>query len=131
MVTVAGRTSEAKAVSALTKTSGSAAVTAAAGTFSSEDVGRAVTGAGVPAGTTILSVQSGTAATLSANASATNTAAATLGDAAPAAAGYRGWSPESTVEAATYTVAAVNAGTNAPGRVTDTVTRNHEQRSRS
>ena len=92
----AGRTSEGRTISALTKTSGSAAVTAAAGTFSSEDVGRSVTGTGVPAGTTIASVSSGTAATLSANATATNTAAATLGVATEAVTGYRGWSPETT-----------------------------------
>lgn len=119
---VAGRTTEGRTVSALTKTSGSAAVTAAAGTFSQEDVGRTVTGTGVPAAATILAVTSGTAATLSANASATNTAAATLGTAVPSAAGYSGWSPETPTEAASYTVAAVNAGTATPDRLTDTIT---------
>lgn len=119
---VAGRTTEGRTISALTKTSGSAAVTAAAGTFSQEDVGRTVTGTGVPANATILSVTSGTAATLSANATATNTAAATLGQATATAAGYVGWSPETPAEAATYTVAANNAGTAPPDRVTDTVT---------
>lgn len=119
---VAGRTTEGRTVSALTKTSGSAAVTAAAGTFGQEDVGRSVTGTGVAASTTILSVASGTAATLSANATATNTAAATLGTAVGSAAGYRGWSPETATEAASYTVSAVNAGTAYPNKVTDTVT---------
>lgn len=119
---VAGRTTEPRSVSALTKTSGSAAVTAPAGTFSSEDVGRTVTGTGIPAGTTILSVQSGTAATMSANASASNSAAATLGAALASSAGYVGWSPETTAEAATYTVAANNAGTATPDRLTDGVT---------
>ena len=119
---VAGRSTEPRSVSALTKTSGSAAVTAAAGTFSQEDVGRTVTGTGVPAGTTILSVQSGTAATLSANATASNTASAALGAAAPASAGYVGWSPETPTEAASYSVAANNAGTTTPDRITNTST---------
>lgn len=119
---VAGRTTEPRTVSSLTKTSGSAAVTAAAGTFSSEDVGRTVTGTGIPAGTTVLSVASGTAATLSANASASNTAAATLGPATAASAGYVGWSPETAAEAATYSVAANNAGTATPDRLTNTST---------
>lgn len=119
---VAGRTTEGRTIGSLTKTSGSTAVTAPAGTFSSEDVGRTVTGTGIAANTTIAAVGSGTAATLSANATATNTAAATLGPAAAASAGYVGWSPETPAEALTYTVAAVNAGTATPDRVTDTVT---------
>lgn len=119
---VAGRTTEPRTASALTKTSGSAAVTAAAGTFSQDDVGRTVTGTGVAASTTLLSVASGTAATLSAAATATNTAAATLGQALPGSAGFLGWSPETAAEAATYTVAANNAGTATPDRLTDTVT---------
>ena len=69
---VVGRTTEARAVSALTKTSGSAVCTGApAGTFSQEDVGRTVTGTGVAASTTILSVQSATACTLSASIAST------------------------------------------------------------
>jgi hypothetical protein len=119
---VAGRTTEGRTVASLTKTSGSAAVTGPAGTFSSEDVGRTVTGTGVPANATIAAVTSGTAATLSANATATNTAAATLGPATAAATGYVGWSPEDPTEAGTYTVAAVNAGAVTPDRVTNTVT---------
>lgn len=119
---VAGRSTEPRSVSALTKTSGSAAVTAAAGTFSQEDVGRTVAGTGVAAGTTIASVQSGTAATLSANATASNAAAASLGQASPAAAGYVGWSPETATEAATYSVAANIAGTASPDRISNTST---------
>lgn len=126
---VAGRTTEARVVSALTKTSGSAAVSAAAGTFGQEDVGRTVTGTGVTAGTTVASVQSATAATLSANATATNTASATLGSALASSAGFLGWSPETSAEAATYTVAANNAGTATPDRLTDTATA-RTQRSR-
>ncbi len=128
---VAGRTTEARTVSALTKTSGSAAVTAAAGTFSAEDVGRTVTGTGVAASTTILSVQSGTAATLSANATASNTAAATLGPANPQTAGYTGWSPEAVSEADDYTVAATIANTVPVDRVTDSVSSRPQQRWRS
>lgn len=53
-------------------TTGSAAVTGVAGyALSANDVGRAVTGAGIPAGARILSVQSATAFTLTANATAT------------------------------------------------------------
>jgi hypothetical protein len=58
---VAGRTTEGRTVASLTKTSGSAAVTGPAGTFSSEDVGRSVTGTGIAANTTIAAVASGTA----------------------------------------------------------------------
>jgi hypothetical protein len=128
---VTGRTTEPRTVAALNKTSGSAAVTAAAGTFSSEDVGRSVTGTGVNAGTTILSVQSGTAATLSANATATNSVSAVLGQATPAATGYLGWSPESTTEANAYSVAAVNAATVPPDRITDNINPKPAQRNRS
>lgn len=118
---VAGRTTEPRTAT-VSRTSASAAVTAAAGTFSSEDVGRTVTGTGIPAGTTISAVASGTAATLSANATTTTNGAVTLGQANPASAGYIGWSPESAAESTSYTVAANNAGTVPPDRVTGTTT---------
>lgn len=118
---VAGRTTESRTAS-VTKTSGSPGITAAAGTFSSEDVGRTITGTGIPAGATITAVASGTAATLSANASSSGAVTATLGAAAPTSTGYTGWSPETPAEAATYTVAANIAGTATPDRITDTVT---------
>lgn len=59
-------------------TSGSAVITTTAATFSDGDVGAEVTGTGIAAGTTILSVQSPTSATLSANATATGTPSATI-----------------------------------------------------
>ena len=128
---VAGRSTEPRTVSALTKTSGAATCTGApAGTFSSEDVGRTVTGTGVPAGATILSVQSATACTLSANATASNSTGVTLGAALPGNAGYSGWSPESATESAAYTVAASNAGTVPPDRITDNINQRPGPRSR-
>jgi len=54
-------------------TSGSAAVTSVTASFTADDVGKPISGTGIPAATTILSVQSATAATLSANASASGT----------------------------------------------------------
>lgn len=119
---VAGRTTEPRAVS-LTSTSGSAAVTAPAGTFNvPEDVGRTVVGTGIPAGATLSAVASATAATLSANATTTGARTVTLGQAAGESYGFRGWSPESDTEADTYTVAANNAGTATPDRITNTTT---------
>lgn len=115
---VAGRTSEPRSF-AVTKTSGSPAVTAAANSFNEEDVGRSITGTGIPAGATILSVQSGTAATLSANATATNAATATIGSAAEngQAYGFVGWSPEDDTESEAYTLAANNSGAVPPDRL--------------
>ena len=54
-------------------TSGSAALTAPTGTFSAADVGARITGTGIPAGTTIQSVASGTSATMSGNATGSAT----------------------------------------------------------
>lgn len=119
---VAGRSTEPRTVTA-TLTSGQASAVGAAGTFSTEDVGRTVTGTGVPANATILSVNAGgDTATLSANASASGSKSLALGAATDAATGYHGWSPESAAEATTYSVAANNAGTVPPGRITDTTT---------
>jgi hypothetical protein len=52
-------------------TSASPAITSATAAWNADDVGKPITGTGIPAATTILSVQSATNATLSANASAT------------------------------------------------------------
>jgi hypothetical protein len=52
-------------------TSGSAAITSATAAWNADDVGKPISGTGIPAAATILSVQSATNATLSANASAT------------------------------------------------------------
>jgi hypothetical protein len=57
-------------------TSGSPAITSATLNFGYNDIGRPVTATGITVGTTIASVQSATAATLSANATATGSALA-------------------------------------------------------
>lgn len=54
-------------------TSGSATISSASANFTTADVGKLITGAGVPAGTSILSVTDTSHATMSANASATAT----------------------------------------------------------
>jgi hypothetical protein len=54
-------------------TSGSPTVTSATGAFTSADVGRPISGAGVPAGATIITINSGTSVAISANATATAT----------------------------------------------------------
>jgi hypothetical protein len=57
-------------------TNASATVTSATAVFTAYDVGKKISGAGIPALTTILSVQSATSITLSANATATATGVA-------------------------------------------------------
>lgn len=106
----------------VTTTNASAAVTAAAGTFNEEDAGSTVTGTGVPAGATLASVTSDTAATLSANATASGSRTVTLGGSQADRYGFIGWSPETDAESETYTVAANNAGTATPDRLTNTTT---------
>lgn len=115
----------------VTTTAASTAVTAAAGTFNvPEDVGRTITGTGIPAGATIAAVASSTAATLSAAATAAGAPTVALGAATGSSYGFRGWSPETDAESETYTVAANNAGTATPDRITNTTTA-VSQRSRS
>ncbi|MDR3082851.1 MAG: hypothetical protein LBV60_18340 [Streptomyces sp.] len=125
---VAGRTNEKRTIT-VTTTNASTALTAAAGTFNEEDAGRTITGTGIPAGATLASVTSDTAATLSAAATAAGSVSAVLGRAQGTAYGFTGWSPETDAESETYTVAAVNAGTATPSRLTNTYTR-AEQRAR-
>jgi hypothetical protein len=98
----------------VTTTSASTALTAPAGTFVSSDVGRTITGTGIPAGATLSAVASATAATLSANATASATVTATLGALTGGQLGFSGWSPETDTEAGTYSVAAKNAGQTSP-----------------
>jgi hypothetical protein len=114
----AGRTTEARSVT-VTKTNTSTALTAAAGTFSTRDAGRLITGTGIPAAATLSAVASDTAATLSAAATASGAGSAVIGSATTVVAdalayGFLGWSPETEAESLTYTVAAVNAGTATP-----------------
>ena len=44
--------------------------------------------------------------------------------------GFQGWSPESDAESETYTVAANNAGTATPDRITNSTTSAHNPRTR-
>lgn len=123
---VAGRTTEPRSVS-VTTTSGSANITAPAGTFTEEDTGRPISGTGIPASATVTTTSSDTAATLSANATASGTVTAVIGVAsassvAPGLYGFVGWSPESDAESETYSVAAVNAGQTPPDRITNPYT---------
>jgi hypothetical protein len=120
---VAGRSNEPRSF-AVTKTSGAATVTAAAGSFTEEDAGRPISGTGIAASTTILSVQSDTAATLSANATASNSSTATIGAAGESSGsyGFHGWSPETDTESEAYTLAANNLGTVPPDRITNPYT---------
>jgi hypothetical protein len=116
-----GRTNEGRTVTVTTNiTVGTEKnISAAAGTFHEEDAGRAITGTGIPVGTTIASVTSDSAAVMSQNATAAGTITATLGRAESEAYGFEGWSPETDPESETYTVAAANAGTVTPDRITD------------
>lgn len=122
---VAGRTSESRTIASVGTTNASAAITAPANSFNEEDAGRPISGTGIPAAATILSVTSGTAATLSANATATGTITATVGGTAADTGqryGFIGWSPETDAESETYTLAAVNAGQVPPDRIANTTT---------
>jgi hypothetical protein len=125
---VAGRSNEARTATIGT-TNASAAITGAAGTFNEEDAGRAITGTGIPAAATILSVTSDTAATLSANATATGSPTATFVAATGTAYGFTGWSPETDAESETYTIAG-GASASSPDRITNAYT-GVAQRSRS
>lgn len=121
---VAGRSIEGRNVT-MTTTNASAAVTGPANTYQVGDVGRTVTGSGITAGTTIIAVASETAATLSANATTTNTRSCTLGPLGSAgniATGYFGWSPESETESLSYSLAQSNLGTLTPDRLTNNFT---------
>lgn len=124
-----GRTPEGRTIAGVGTTATSTAITAPADSFHEEDAGRTISGTGIPAGATIASVQSPTAATLSAAATATGTITATLGAADPAAYGFKGWSPETDTESETYSIAG-GASAAAPSTLTNSTTR-VEQRSRS
>jgi hypothetical protein len=118
-----GRHTETRTVTATRAATTSGVITAAAGTFSPEDVGRTITGTGIPAGATVASYQSDTQITASANSTSTGTGTITLGPANTLNTGYAGWSPETYAEASSYSVAAVNAGqASNPTRFTDAST---------
>jgi hypothetical protein len=130
MAVVSGRGSHGRTVT-VTTTNASTALTAPAGTFdTARDVGRPITGVGIPAAATLTAVASATAATLSAAATAAGTVDATLGaHLTPAALrtdeeayGFRGWSPETPAEALTYQLTGLPGappGVNEPSRVTN------------
>lgn len=63
---------------AIATTNADATITFAAGMLTSEDIGAAITGTGIPAATTILSITNTTTAEMSANATATGTPTATV-----------------------------------------------------
>jgi hypothetical protein len=126
---VAGRTSEPRSMTIGT-TNTSTAITGAAGTFNEEDAGRSITGTGIPAGATIASVTSDTAAVLSAAATATGSPTATLPVDGGSGYGFIGWSPLTDAESETYTVTAVNAAAVTPDRIVNSYTA-VQQRSRT
>jgi hypothetical protein len=128
MAAVAGRGPDGRSVS-VTTTDTSTALTAPAGTFHEEDVGRGISGTGIPAAATLTAVASATAATLSAAATATGTITAALGAGTAANYGFIGWSPETDAESETYTVLG-GASAAAPGTIL-TPGQAVEQRSRA
>lgn len=69
-------------------TSGSKSITSSTAAFSSDDVGKPISGTGIPSGATIASVSSATAASLSANATASGTSIAFTIGVALASASY-------------------------------------------
>jgi hypothetical protein len=122
MSTATGRSTEARTVAGVGTTNSSTALTGAAGTFNKGDVGRPITGTGIPAAATIATVTSGTAATLSANATATGTISATFGrnNTTDSGFGFFGWSPETDAESSVYGVTGSQAS---PDRLANSTTR--------
>lgn len=137
MPQVTGRYSEPRTQASVGTTNASTALTGPSGTFSKSDVGRPVSGTGIPAGTTLAAVASSTAATLSTNATATGTITLTIGQQATNAGqsladvnavGFYGWSPLDATELDALKV--VPTGTD-PARITSPNTdRGALQRSR-
>lgn len=121
---VAGRSTDARSVAGVGTTGTSTAITFPANAIVEEDAGRPISGTGIPAGATIATVTSTTAGTLSAAATATGTITATVGTGGTAGGlyGFIGWSPETDAESEAYSLAAVNAGTVPPDRITNPYT---------
>jgi hypothetical protein len=106
-----GRSTDPRTIAGVGTTSTNATLTGTAGSFDQTDVGRTVTGTGIPAGRTITAVNAaGSNATMSGNASATGTTTVTVGAGLPGTLGFLGWSPETGAEAGVLTVAQRNAG---------------------
>lgn len=68
-----------RTVAGIGTTNASAAITGPAGTFDADMIGSTISGTGIPGGATIIAVGSSTAATMSANATATGSITATIG----------------------------------------------------
>jgi hypothetical protein len=127
----AGRSPESRTVASVGTTNLQPTITAPAGSFREEDVGRPITGTGIPASTTVLSVQSDTGATMSANATATGSITATLGGNRADQYGFRGWSPETDAESEVYAMSAGNGpGVDDPQRLANAFTERPAQRAR-
>lgn len=119
-----GRTPDTRTVASVVTTSGSAAITFPTAKIYPDDVGRPISGSGIPAGATLQARGSATAGTLSANATASATITATLGSTRGStneSFGFYGWSPETEAEAALYPLPTAGAG--APSILSDNVTR--------
>lgn len=124
MASSPGRTTDPRVVTGVGTTSGSTALTISSNSILPSDIGRVITGTGIPAGATIVARPTSTTATLSANATATGTVSTTLAGipSASLGLGFSGWSPETDAEAAVYSIAG-GAGATAPSVLTDSVTR--------
>lgn len=119
MPAVVGRSPQARTIT-ITLTDIDTALTADAGTFHPEDAGRPISGQGIPAGSTLASVESDTEATLSDAATESGEVEATLPDVSWTADngyGFIGWSPKSSATAADYKLP--SAGANDPEKITD------------
>lgn len=117
-----GRSTEPRTVASVV-TNSTTAITFPSGAMLTSDVGRPITGSGIPAGTTLAARPSATTGTLSAAATASATITATLGAnrSTPNGYGFYGWSPETDAEAALYPLPTAGAG--APSILSDSVTR--------
>ena len=116
-----GRSTDARNVTGVDTTSASAAITFASNAMTAVDIGRTVTGTGIPVGSTLIARPTATTGTLSANATAT--AFDVLTNNADRKGGHV---LHGTVlpdaEAATYSIAG-GAGASAPSALADAVTR--------
>lgn len=103
----------AKVVTGVGTTNASNAITFAANAMVVADIGRSVSGPGIPAGATLATRPTTTTGTLSAPATATGSVQVTLG--VDDTAGFVGWSPEAAAERDVYKVTGTQA---APSRIT-------------
>lgn len=118
-----GRSTEPRTVASVV-TNSTTAITFPSGTITTSDVGRPISGTGIPAGATLAARPTATTGTLSASATASGTITATLGTSNTTSSGYgfTGWSPETDAESLVYPIAA-GAGASAPSVLSDAITR--------